>query len=83
MQRPQYGLDAPDLLRFFFVAGSGTLTLLLISLLTSLVSSTLKIGLGFLFGIPAIYLLGMGCFMTYGSKVMKLKDGKKLLNLIQ
>jgi len=28
-------------------------------------------------------LLGMGCFMIYGSKVMKLKDRDKLLNLVQ
>ena len=36
-----------------------------------------------LFGIAATYLLGMGCFMLYGSKVMKLEDGEKLLDLVQ
>lgn len=42
-----------------------------------------KITVGALLGIATTYLLGMGCFMLYGSKVMKLKDREKLLNLVQ
>ncbi len=83
MQRPQYGIDAPGLLRFFFIAGSGALILLVVALFTSIAGSTLKVILSFLFGIATIYLLGMGCLMLYFSQVVKLKDREKLLNLVQ
>jgi len=83
MQRPHYGIDAPGLVRFFFLAGSVALTLLLAILFTSIANPVLKTILGVTFGITAIYLLSMGCFMMYGSKVMKLRDTEKLLNLVQ
>ncbi|MBV8884403.1 MAG: class I SAM-dependent methyltransferase [Chroococcidiopsidaceae cyanobacterium CP_BM_RX_35] len=34
-------------------------------------------------GVAAFYLLGLGCFMLYFSKVEKLKEAEKLLNLVQ
>ena len=83
MKRPHYGIDAPELLRFFFISGSAALVLFFVILLTSIAGSTLKIILGTLLGIVAFYLLTMGGFMIYGSKVMKLKDNEKLLSLIQ
>lgn len=83
MQRPHYGIDAPGLVRFFFIAGSGAFALLIVVVLTSIAGQNLKIVLTILFGIAATYLLSMGSFMIYSSRVMKLKDNEKLLNLHQ
>jgi arsenite methyltransferase len=75
MQRPQYGIDAPDLLRFFAIAGSVALVVCLMTWRFPIIA--------ILAGIAASYLLGMGCLMFYYSKIAKLKDCKNLLNLIQ
>jgi arsenite methyltransferase len=83
MQRPQYGIDAPDLVRFFFIAGAVALAVFLGALLSSGFGQSLKIIIVVLFGIAATYLLGMGCLMIYYSKVAKLKDSERLINLIQ
>lgn len=80
--KPNYGIDAPGLVRFFFSAGAVALTIFLVVLFSSLLGQIPKIVVGTLLGIAATYLLGMGCFMLYGSKVMKLKDRDKLLNLV-
>jgi arsenite methyltransferase len=82
MQKPHYGLDAPGLIRFFFMAGSAVFALLIIILFTAFAGPTLKMVLTILFGIAATYLLGMGSLMIYCSMVMKLKDNQRLLNLI-
>jgi arsenite methyltransferase len=81
-QRPQYGIDAPDLVRFFFMAGAATLTIFLISLISSVFGQTLQIIITIVCGIASTYLLGMGCLMLYYSKVAKLKDSEKLLDLV-
>ena len=81
--KPSYGIDAPGLVRFFFIAGAVALTIFLVVLVSSVLEQIPKIIVGMLLGIAATYLLGMGCFMLYGSKVMKLKDREKLLNLVQ
>lgn len=81
--KPNYGIDAPGLVRFFFIAGAVALAIFLVALLSSIFGQIPKIIVGVLFGLAATYLLGMGCFMLYGSKVMKLKDREKLLNLVQ
>ena len=80
--KPNYGIDAPDLMRFFFTAGTIALALLL-GVLTSVLAGILKIIAVTLAGIATTYFLSMGCFMIYGSKVMKLKDSENLLDLIQ
>jgi arsenite methyltransferase len=82
MQRPQYGIDAPDLVRFFFMAGATTLTIFLIALLSSVFGQTLQIIIALVSGIASTYLLGMGCLMLYYSKIAKLKDSEKLLDLV-
>lgn len=81
--KPNYGIDAPGLLRFFFIAGAVAFTIFLMVLFLSTFGKISKIIGGVIFGIASIYLLGMGCFMLYSSKVMKLKDGEKLLDLVQ
>lgn len=83
ISKPGYGIDAPALMRFFFTAGTVALALLLKVIFTSGLAGILKIIAVTLVGIATAYFLGMGCFMIYGSKVMKLKDSENLLNLIQ
>jgi arsenite methyltransferase len=83
MNKPNYGIDAPGLVRFFFLAGTISLAILLTILLSQILGSTLTIIVSTLLGIITTYLLGMGCFMIYGSKVMKLADRDKLLDLVR
>ena len=80
---PQYGIDAPDLVCFFFIAGTVTLVIFLMALLSSILGQIPKVIISILFGIATTYLLGMDCLMLYYSKVMKLKDRDKLLDLVQ
>ena len=82
-EEPAYGIDAPGLMRFFFIAGVVALTLFLGVILSSIFGQIPKIILAVLFGIATTYLFGMGCFMLFYSKVTKLKDRDRLLNLVQ
>ena len=54
---PQYGIDAPDLVRFFFIAGSVTLAIFFVVLLSSIFGQIPKIIVGVLLGIAATYLI--------------------------
>jgi arsenite methyltransferase len=83
MQRPQYGIDAPDLLRFFGIAGVISLVICLLSLRLFIFGQIVQSIVVALSGLAATYLLGMGCLMLYYSKIEKVKDCEKLLNLIQ
>lgn len=83
MQRPQYGIDAPDLLRFFAIAGVASLAICIFSLRLSIFGQTIQSIVSALSGVAAIYLLGMGGLMLYYSKIEKLKDCEKLLDLIR
>jgi ubiquinone/menaquinone biosynthesis C-methylase UbiE len=82
MQKPGYGIDAPGLLKFFFVAGGISSTLLLAASLTAGLSGAVKLIGCLLLAFISFYLLGMGCFMLFYSKVQKLKDRDQLLNLV-
>ncbi len=82
MDNPQYGIDAPDLLRFFIGAGTGSLVILIAVLLMSVLNLTLKIIVVSLLGLATSYFLGMGCLMLFYSKVTKLQDRDYLLNLV-
>src|SRR5579883_605321 len=81
--KPNYGIDAPGLVRFFFIGGAVALAIVFVTLFSSVLEPIPKIAVSTLLGIAATYLLGMGCFMLYGSRVMKLKDREKLLDLVQ
>jgi arsenite methyltransferase len=83
MPRPQYGIDAPDLLRLFFTAGTIALTALIVILLTSMFGQPVRTIASVILGIATIYLIGMGCLMLYFSKVAKLIEREKLLNLVE
>lgn len=80
--RPNYGIDAPGLFRFFFIGGSIALTLWIALFYLPFLGSTLDIILKIILGFIAFYLLGMGILMLYGSKIMKLRDAAEQLNLI-
>ncbi len=55
--KPNYGIDAPGLVRFFFIAGAVALTIFLVVLFSSILGQIPKIIVGVLLGIAAIYHL--------------------------
>ncbi len=83
MQRPQYGIDAPDLLRFFAIAGVASLAIGTLSFNLPIFGQTAQLIMTVISGVAAIYLLGMGSLMLYYSKIEKVKDREQLLDLIQ
>ena len=83
MQNPKYGIDAPGLLKLFFLAGAMSSVLLIVASLSLLLSGALKLLACSLLAVVSFYLLGMGCFMLFYSKVQKLNDRETLLELIQ
>ena len=78
-----YGLDAPGLVRVFLVAGALASVAFILALLTLGVRHWLGVGVATLAGIAALYLLGMGCLMLHWSKVTKVREREKALNLIR
>lgn len=83
MQNPQYGIDTPGLLKFFFIAGIISATLFIAAFLSPLLSGILKQIACSLLAVSTFYWLGMGCFMLFYSKVQKTKDRGNLLNLVE
>jgi ubiquinone/menaquinone biosynthesis C-methylase UbiE len=81
-KRPDYGIDAPGLCQFFFIAG--------LSVAVLCASAWVFAGrfqpwaglAGALLAIPATYLLGMGSFMVFESKVTKVSGRERLLDLV-
>ena len=82
MKRPDYGLDAPGLVRTFFLIGTGALLLLFLAASGFWPGRPWGILLAGLLGLVATYTLGMGCFMVYYSRVSKLRDRERLLDLL-
>lgn len=82
MQRPDYGIDAPGLVRAFFSIGGIALTL---SLGLILVFASHR-GWAALLAVPlmviAIYTISMGFFMVHYSRVTKLRDREQFLGVI-
>lgn len=82
MKRPDYGIDAPGLVRAFFSIGGIALTL---SLGLILVFASHR-GWTAVLTVPvmmiALYTISMGCFMVHYSKVTKLRDREQFLGLI-
>lgn len=77
-----YGIDAPGLVRTFFALGSVVLVAALVLGLSPWLDFPWNVCGGGVLGLAATYLLGMGCFMLYGSKVGKLGRRDRLLDLV-
>jgi arsenite methyltransferase len=81
--QPDYGIDAPGLVRFFFAGGCAAL--LSASLAVWLLPSypAWRAGVGLTLAAAAFYLLGMGCLMLFWSKVTKVKGRDTILDQIE
>lgn len=78
--KPDYGIDAPGLVRTFFLVGvaSGGIAALCFAM-----SDVWWVwALGFAASIMAAYSLFMGCMMIFESRVVKLRDRERILNLV-
>jgi arsenite methyltransferase len=77
----RYGIDAPGLVRGFFMAWGGAFAISALFFIW-LGSHLLGVWLAGLFFIISNYALGMGIFMLYTSLVSKVRGREKLLDLI-
>jgi arsenite methyltransferase len=77
-----YGIDAPGLVRFFFVGGIVTAILCLFGVIALRDHTWWAILLKYISGVAATYLTGMGCLMIYWSKVVKVKQRDLVLDEI-
>jgi arsenite methyltransferase len=82
MRKPNYGIDAPGLVRFFFAAGSVSVALFFIFVYMFESSTLWSLTILILLGLISCYLMGMGGLMLLYSKVIKLKDRDFALNQI-
>lgn len=80
MTRPDYGIDAPGLVRTFFLVGAGALLLLLPAVFGFWPGRPWGVLLAGLLVLVATYTLGMGCFMVYYSRFAKLRDRERLID---
>ncbi len=82
MRRPDYGIDAPGMVRNMFLAGAGALLLILPAAFGFWPSRLWGVILAALLLLCAAYFLGQGCLMLYSSRVGKLDEREHLLDLI-
>jgi arsenite methyltransferase len=85
--KPDYGIDAPGVRRGMLVAGaaSAVLTGLATAILISssgATSTAASVGAA-VAGMATLYGLGMGAYMTYGSRIGKRRTRERLLDLAQ
>jgi arsenite methyltransferase len=82
MTKPNYGIDAPGLVRGFLI---GALVLLAFGIVIFYFGSSLGM-LPRIVGVVtlslSLYLFGMFCLMNYESRVAKIADCTKILNLV-
>lgn len=81
-RRPNYGVDAPVLVRGFFVAAAAALTACLASAWSPWPGGALGATLALGTGLAGCYAAGMGLLMVYWSRVKKVHDRERLLDLI-
>ena len=80
-QRASYGIDAPNLVKGFFIGG--TIALLVAVGATFLPWPRVAVAVAAsLAGLAAAYALGMGCYMLFGSLVGKVRGRERLLDLV-
>jgi len=78
-----YGVDAPGLVRFFLVAGAVAAGVFLIASVALGDGVWLKFVVKEMTAVAALYLVGMGCLMLYWSKVVKVRERERALDLIK
>lgn len=78
--RINYGIDAPGLVKAFFILGSVASIVLILSVFYFSSFTTTVVAV--LAALMALYCLGMGSFMMFYSSVVKIKDREKLLDLV-
>ncbi len=81
-QPPSYGIDAPGLVRTFFVTGALALIVALSAGHFPWPGGLVAGALSALAGFVSAYALGMGCSMLYGSLVAKVRGRDQLLGLV-
>lgn len=80
--KPNYGIDAPGLVRTFFAIAAVALLLLAVSLVTDTPANWQGNVARTALAVVGAYTLGMGVFMVNYSRNTKLLDRERLLNLI-
>ena len=81
-QPPSYGIDAPGLVRTFFVTGALALIVALSAGHSPWPGGLVAGALSALAWFVSAYALGMGCSMLYGSLVAKVRGRDQLLGLV-
>lgn len=80
--RPDYGIDAPGLVRFFFAGGSAALLSALLAVWLLSAHTVWQLGAAIIMAAAAFYLLGMGSLMLFWSKVTKIRQRDQILDRI-
>jgi arsenite methyltransferase len=82
VRKLDYGVDAPGLVRFFLRAGTVVAALFFATHFLLGYSSVWRLLVVLFLGIAAIYLIGMGSLMLFWSKVTKVRQRERTLDLI-
>jgi len=80
--KPNYGIDAPGLVKTFFVTATVALMLLVAAIATNVPNSWLGLVVKSVLAVVGFYTLGMGAFMTNYSRNVKVHDREQLLSLL-
>jgi arsenite methyltransferase len=80
--KPDYGLDAPGLVRMFFIIGAVCLALIVV--MTGFFGHIALVAYGLVpvLALVSAYTLFMGCFMIWGSRVEKRREREQVLDLV-
>ena len=81
-QQPSYGIDAPGLVRAFFLTGAVALIAALAAGRSSWPGGLISLALSAVGGFVSVYALCMGCYMLYGSLVGKVRGRHQILGLV-
>ena len=80
--KPDYGLDAPGLVRGFVLGGLAMASLLVLASVALFTGSIWSVVVTAVLLIATVYLIGMGCLMLYWSKVTKIRQRETSLDLV-
>lgn len=81
-ERPSYGIDAPGLVRGFFVGGASVLAAAVGLRMSRWTRGTWFVVGGPVLGLGAAYGVGMGGYMLYYSLIGKIRERHRLLDLV-